>query len=163
MTTTNVPDIKLLLADVDGTLVTEDKVLTERAVAAVKALREAGIRFAVTSGRPPRGMAMLTGPGWGRFAPAPLLIPYAGDAIFALDLLFPLAGVIRDWRVQGRVHPAYWWGIGAMFACHAVITVAPHTPAGRAIFHKVTEGTPVAAKAPLDYPAFPPGFPIPHP
>jgi Cof subfamily protein (haloacid dehalogenase superfamily) len=54
--------IALLLADVDGTLVTEDKVLTDRAVAAVKALRKAGIRFAVTSGRPPRGMAMLTKP-----------------------------------------------------------------------------------------------------
>jgi Cof subfamily protein (haloacid dehalogenase superfamily) len=51
--------ISLVLADVDGTLVTEDKVLTERAQAAVKNLRTAGIRFAITSGRPPRGMAML--------------------------------------------------------------------------------------------------------
>jgi Cof subfamily protein (haloacid dehalogenase superfamily) len=56
------PTIRLLLADVDGTLVTENKVLTERAVAAVRALREAGIRFAITSGRPPRGMAMLVEP-----------------------------------------------------------------------------------------------------
>ncbi len=54
--------ISLLLADVDGTLVTKDKVLTERAVAAVAALEKAGIRFAVTSGRPPRGMAMLIEP-----------------------------------------------------------------------------------------------------
>jgi Cof subfamily protein (haloacid dehalogenase superfamily) len=54
--------ISLLLADVDGTLVTEDKVLTERARAAVHRLREAGIRFAITSGRPPRGMAMLIEP-----------------------------------------------------------------------------------------------------
>lgn len=51
--------ISLVLADVDGTLVTEQKVLTERAQAAVRRLREAGIRFAVTSGRPPLGMAML--------------------------------------------------------------------------------------------------------
>ena len=54
--------ISLLLADVDGTVVTKDKVLTERAVEAVAALGEAGIRFAVTSGRPPRGMAMLIAP-----------------------------------------------------------------------------------------------------
>ncbi len=54
--------ISLFLADVDGTLVTEQKVLTERTVKAVKALREKGIRFAVTSGRPPRGMAMLIEP-----------------------------------------------------------------------------------------------------
>jgi len=51
--------ISLVLADVDGTLVTEQKVLTQRAQDAVNALRRAGIRFAITSGRPPLGMAML--------------------------------------------------------------------------------------------------------
>jgi hypothetical protein len=51
--------ISLVLADVDGTLVTEEKVLTKRAQNAVSALQSAGIRFAITSGRPPRGMAML--------------------------------------------------------------------------------------------------------
>ena len=51
--------ISLVLADVDGTLVTEQKVLTKRAQVAVESLREAGIRFAITSGRPPMGMAML--------------------------------------------------------------------------------------------------------
>src|SRR4029077_1247305 len=51
--------ISLVLADVDGTLVTEEKVLTKRAQNAVGALQSAGIRFAITSGRPPRGMAML--------------------------------------------------------------------------------------------------------
>jgi Cof subfamily protein (haloacid dehalogenase superfamily) len=56
---TNKRKISLVLADVDGTLVTEQKVLTERAQSAVKALQNAGIRFAITSGRPPRGMAML--------------------------------------------------------------------------------------------------------
>jgi len=51
--------ISLLLADVDGTLVTRDKILTSRAQDAVRRLRKAGIRFAITSGRPPKGMAML--------------------------------------------------------------------------------------------------------
>ncbi len=54
--------IRLLLADVDGTLVTAEKTVTERACAAVGALRKAGIMFAVTSGRPPRGMQMLIEP-----------------------------------------------------------------------------------------------------
>ena len=54
--------IKLVLADVDGTLVTPDKVLTDRAVDAVRKLGEAGILFAVTSGRPPKGMSMLIEP-----------------------------------------------------------------------------------------------------
>ncbi|HWG07222.1 MAG TPA: HAD hydrolase family protein, partial [Beijerinckiaceae bacterium] len=56
------PDVKLLLADVDGTLVTSDKILTDDARAAAHALREAGIILAITSGRPPRGMKMLIEP-----------------------------------------------------------------------------------------------------
>jgi Cof subfamily protein (haloacid dehalogenase superfamily) len=55
-------NISLLIADVDGSLVNEDKVLTPRAQAAVKTLNAAGIAFAITSGRPPRGMAMLIEP-----------------------------------------------------------------------------------------------------
>lgn len=54
--------IRLVVSDVDGTLVTPKKVLTDAAVAAVRRLGDAGIRFAVTSGRPPRGMQMLVGP-----------------------------------------------------------------------------------------------------
>jgi Cof subfamily protein (haloacid dehalogenase superfamily) len=54
--------VRLVIADVDGTLVTHDKVLTPRAIQSVFKLREAGIQFAVTSGRPPRGMAMLVEP-----------------------------------------------------------------------------------------------------
>ncbi len=54
--------IRLLLSDVDGTLVTSEKVLTERSVAAVHRLHDAGVLFAVTSGRPPRGMQMLVEP-----------------------------------------------------------------------------------------------------
>ena len=53
------PDISLLLADVDGTLVTKEKHLTDRAIAAVQKLHDRGIGFAITSGRPPKGMAML--------------------------------------------------------------------------------------------------------
>ena len=62
MTNTASPSIRLLLADVDGTLVTADKVLTDRSVEAVHELRDAGILFALTSGRPPRGMQTLIEP-----------------------------------------------------------------------------------------------------
>lgn len=55
-------DIRLVIADVDGTLVTQDKVLTPRSVEAVKRLRAAGIKFSITSGRPPLGMKMLIDP-----------------------------------------------------------------------------------------------------
>jgi 6-phosphogluconolactonase len=63
--------ISLFIVDVDGSLVNEDKVLTPRAQSAVKALNAAGIAFAITSGRPPRGMAMP-------FEPLDLRTPIAG-------------------------------------------------------------------------------------
>lgn len=60
--TVPVSPIKLLVADVDGTLVTPDKALTTSTVEVVKQLGAAGILFAVVSGRPPRGMKSLIDP-----------------------------------------------------------------------------------------------------
>ncbi len=54
--------IDLLIADVDGTLVTPAKVLTARTLDAVRQLDRAGVAFCITSGRPPRGMKMLVEP-----------------------------------------------------------------------------------------------------
>jgi Cof subfamily protein (haloacid dehalogenase superfamily) len=58
----SVHPISAVLADIDGTMVTKDKVLTERAIQAVNRLRERGIVFTICSGRPPRGMRMLVEP-----------------------------------------------------------------------------------------------------
>jgi Cof subfamily protein (haloacid dehalogenase superfamily) len=59
-----IPAVKIsaVVSDVDGTLVTDDKVLTARAQAAAAELRAAGILFAIISSRPPRGMRMLLEP-----------------------------------------------------------------------------------------------------
>jgi Cof subfamily protein (haloacid dehalogenase superfamily) len=54
--------ISAVLADVDGTLVTKTKALTPRAINAIEQLHERGVLFAITSGRPPRGMRMLVHP-----------------------------------------------------------------------------------------------------
>jgi Cof subfamily protein (haloacid dehalogenase superfamily) len=54
--------IAAVLADVDGTLVTKKKVVTPRAIKAIESLHELGVLFAITSGRPPRGMRMLVHP-----------------------------------------------------------------------------------------------------
>jgi Cof subfamily protein (haloacid dehalogenase superfamily) len=54
--------ISALISDVDGTLVTDDKILTVRAQAAVAKLHACGINFAIISSRPPRGLGMLLGP-----------------------------------------------------------------------------------------------------
>jgi Cof subfamily protein (haloacid dehalogenase superfamily) len=56
------PKIRVLLADVDGTLVTPQKELTEEALAAARELQATDITLSITSGRPPRGMAMLIEP-----------------------------------------------------------------------------------------------------
>lgn len=59
---TDRPSIRLVLADVDGTLVTPEKELTKDAISAVEALHRSRIIFAITSGRPPRGMSMFIQP-----------------------------------------------------------------------------------------------------
>jgi hypothetical protein len=48
-----------VISDVDGTLVTDDKVVTARSEAAVGALRAANIAFSIISSRPPRGLRGL--------------------------------------------------------------------------------------------------------
>jgi hydroxymethylpyrimidine pyrophosphatase-like HAD family hydrolase len=54
--------IALVVSDVDGTLVTHDKRLTDNARAAVQKLHDAGIGFTITSSRPPVGMRFLVAP-----------------------------------------------------------------------------------------------------
>jgi Cof subfamily protein (haloacid dehalogenase superfamily) len=54
--------IALVVSDVDGTLLTKDKVLTDRAKAAVRRLHEAGIGFTIVSSRPTIGMGFLIEP-----------------------------------------------------------------------------------------------------
>ena len=49
------PPIRLVVSDVDGTLVTTDKRLTPVAIEAVRAIEAAGARFTLISSRPPRG------------------------------------------------------------------------------------------------------------
>ena len=75
--------IKLVVSDVDGTMVTREKVLTPATIEAARRLREAGIHLALVSSRPPRGMAFLTmelgltGP-MGGFNGATILAPDGG-------------------------------------------------------------------------------------
>ena len=54
--------IALVVSDVDGTLLTKDKTLTEGAKAAVQRLHEAKIAFTITSSRPAIGMRFLIEP-----------------------------------------------------------------------------------------------------
>lgn len=61
-------NIRLLISDIDGTLVRNDKTLSEGVVAAVLRAKAAGLHFSLISARPPSGMLWiaqklgLTGP-----------------------------------------------------------------------------------------------------
>jgi Cof subfamily protein (haloacid dehalogenase superfamily) len=57
-----VTSISLVISDVDGTLVTTEKVLTERSRDAVSRLAAQGIAFSIVSSRPPFGLRMLVEP-----------------------------------------------------------------------------------------------------
>lgn len=103
------------------------------------------------------GMSLLLAPAFGRLLPLPLLQPWAWEATFAVTMLFPLAGMWADVRRGGRAHPAWNWGIGAMLACFAVTQAITYSPAGTAIYDKVTEGSRGAAVAPLEFPPPPEG------
>lgn len=103
------------------------------------------------------GMAMLTGPAFGRLLPMPLLIPYAGWAVFAALMVWPVLGIAGDLRRRGSVHPAWWWGVGAMIGTQLATALIAYGPLGLAIYDAVTAGQPGAAVAPLDFPPPPAG------
>ena len=54
--------ISLLVSDVDGTLVTSDKRLTDAVISAAHRLQAAGVRLSLVSSRPPAGFTMLAEP-----------------------------------------------------------------------------------------------------
>ena len=56
-----IDDVRLVVCDLDGTLVDSDKKLRPATVAAVARLRAAGIGFAVLSGRPRSGVMPIRG------------------------------------------------------------------------------------------------------
>ena len=101
-------------------------------------------------------MAILTGPGYGRLLPTPLLMPYAWTALFFVTLILPAIAMVADKRKLGRVHPAYWWGMGIYVATFAGSMLLAYSPIGYAVTEWVVAGTP-GAQRPME--AFlPPGF-----
>ena len=109
--------IRLMLADVDGTLVTQDKILTPEAVDAVQGLHHAGVLFAITSGRPPRGMGML-------IEPLDLQTPIAAfnggmlvdrdmnvleQRVIPEDLVVPIADLMRSFDLAVWIYRGADW------------------------------------------------------
>jgi Cof subfamily protein (haloacid dehalogenase superfamily) len=102
--------IALVVSDVDGTLLTKDKTLTEAAKAAVCRLHEAGVRFTITSSRPTIGMRFL-------IAPLAITLPvgaFNGSSIVDPQLkpieqhLIPEASAKRSLEVLGEFGADSW-------------------------------------------------------
>ncbi len=105
------------------------------------------------------GMSLLLGPAFGRLLPMPLLQPWSWETAFAVGLLFPIAGVVADLRRNGRVHPAWGYGMAAMIGTFLLTEAITYSPAGTAIYRAVTAGSAGAAVAPLGY-GTPTGGPV---
>lgn len=105
------------------------------------------------------GMANLLGPAFGRLLPLPLLSPWAFEATAVCVVLFPLAGIIADWRRTGSVHPAWLWGTSVVLLSILLIEVLSYSPIGAAFYQVVTDGTPGAAIDPYAF-APPPQGPL---
>lgn len=103
-------------------------------------------------------MVALLGPGINRLIPAPAFIPWAWEATIAFSLVFPALAILLDRRRTGRVHPAWWGGLAALALMFLVTEAVTFSPAGTALYRAVTDGSPGAAVAPLDFPP-PPGPP----
>ena len=89
--------ISLLVSDIDGTLVTDDKRLTEAVAAAAKKLEPAGVHLSLVSSRPPMGFEEL-GRQLGLKAP---IGAFNGGAILHPDLtvIEKLAVPVADARI----------------------------------------------------------------
>lgn len=86
-------------------------------------------------------MAILTGPGFGRLLPMPLLAPYAWWAALVAVTVLPVIGMIADQRRSGHVHPAWLWGIGLFVAVQIAADAVAFSPLGSAAVHGITNGT----------------------
>jgi hypothetical protein len=99
---------------------------------------------------------MLMGPGFGRLLPMPFLTPFAWESAVLIALIVPAIGMLRDWRVHGRPHPAWLWGIGVVVGITLLARVLAFSPVGEAVYVSVTAGTVVAGSDGLAFPP-PPG------
>lgn len=73
--------IRLIMADVDGTLLTDDKKLTPRTRDAIASLKARGIRFGIATGRSPYAVRMLVH-DWGIADCTDLILGFNGGAVY---------------------------------------------------------------------------------
>lgn len=102
-------------------------------------------------------MATIMGPAFGRLLPMPFMTPLAFEAASLAGLIFPIIALWRESR-QGAVHPAWKWGLVPTPVLLVAALLLSQTAMADRLYQWVTEGTPGAAVAPLDYGTPPPGM-----
>jgi Cof subfamily protein (haloacid dehalogenase superfamily) len=117
--------IALVVSDVDGTLLTKDKILTERTTRAARRLHEAGIAFTITSSRPAIGMRFLVEP-LGITLPVG---PFNGSSVLDINMnpveqnLIPTSAAERALSVLNKFGVDIW-----LFTNDAWLTKNPDGP-----------------------------------
>ena len=86
--------IKLVISDVDGTIVLPDKSVAPGTVGAAARLQAAGLKLAIVSARPPRGMEYITE----TLKLQGLYAGFNGGAVVAPD------GTVVEWNPAPRAH-----------------------------------------------------------
>src|SRR3546814_20051517 len=74
----------------------------------------------------------------------PLLIPHSWRISIAVTLIFPVIGMIADKRRRGRVHPAWWWSVGAILVVQVEADIMAYSPWGVDVTEALTASTPGA-------------------
>ena len=101
------------------------------------------------------GMTMLMGPAFGRLLPMPFLPPYAFEIACMAGAVFPLAGMMRDWRRRGAVHPAWGVGLAVLVATIGATDLIAYSKLGDRIYAATVAGTPGESVPGLAYAAPP--------
>ena len=116
--------IRLVVADVDGTLVTQEKVLTARAIEVVKRLRNAGIAFTITSG----SGAGLRFTALAALALAGARLLWSSDPPVQLTAVGVLALAAAMASAIGASSPDLWPYAAAAFVAASVAWLPARTP-----------------------------------
>lgn len=100
------------------------------------------------------GMTMIIGPAFGRLLPMPLLMPYAFQIAVLAGAVFPIAGMVRDKRHLGRVHPAWWCGLATLALVLVTAEVIAASPFGDWLYATTAAGSPGAVVPGLEFAPF---------
>jgi hypothetical protein len=75
----------------------------------------------------------ILGPGLGRLLPMDSFGAAGPLVLFAVNMLFALAGPVVDLRIRKAIHPAYAWGVGAIVLSTLLIPPLAFSPPTHAL------------------------------